>query len=75
MQNPTLTWRLQPSDRLIDLYRAAYPRGGADTMEFEELSLELTRSFGVSEAELERLDIATVSDIIRLCISHAPNVA
>ena len=67
-------FRLLPNDPLNDLYRAAYPHGGADTMEFEHLSLALSRNFGIPETELERLDNPTVSDIIHVCISHTTNV-
>ena len=68
-------FRLQPEDRLDVFYRAAYPQGGADTMEFEHLSLALSRTFNVPTCELERLNTRTVSDILILCISHARNVA
>lgn len=64
-------YRLQPADRLIDLYRAIYPHGGADSMEFEELSLLLARGHGVLESEMTHLDKLTVSDVIGLCLSHA----
>jgi hypothetical protein len=61
-------FRLQPDDRLLAIYQAAYPKGGADTMEFEHLCLSLTESFHVPETALERLRDPTVKDIINLCV-------
>lgn len=66
-------YRLLPHDRLLDLYCAAYPHGGADAMEFEELFLMLSRRHHVPDDELDRLQSLTVDDIIRLCLSHANN--
>lgn len=64
-------YRLLPTDRLFYLYRATYPHGGADAMEFEELFLMLSHRHHVPEVEMERLERPTVADILRLCLSHA----
>ena len=57
--------RLEPTDRLIDIYGAAYPlRGGPDALEFEILSWELHRRFSVSEEALTNLTDMTVKDVI-----------
>jgi len=63
-------FRLLPNDRLQDLYGATYPQGGADTMEFENLLIALSRGFGVPKTELEGLDDPTVSEIIHVCVFH-----
>ena len=34
-------YRLRPDDRLMAIYRAAYPRGGADAMEFRNVSTRM----------------------------------
>jgi hypothetical protein len=64
-------FRLQPSDRLRDLYAAAYPNGGADTLEFEHLRLALTEEFRVPEQRMELLLDATVSDVLSWCLSQS----
>ena len=64
--------RLHPDDRLIDIYRAAYPIASMpDTLEFESLHLDLTRSHGVPEGALARLGEMTIRDVVELCVVHA----
>ena len=64
-------FRLQPNDHLRDIYSAAYPKGGADTMEFEHLQIALTEEFHVPEQRMELLVDATVADVISWCLSES----
>lgn len=62
-------YRLRPNDRLHDIYKSAYPHGGADSLEFENLASSLMEK-GVSEQILEELTNPTVGDIINLCLTN-----
>ena len=63
-------YRLEPSDRLMAIYRASYPVLWADSLEFESLMLELSENFAVPESELATLSEATVADVIALCLAE-----
>src|SRR5512135_570150 len=53
-------FRLRPNDLLLDIYKSAYPhKGGADTLEFENLALFLQNK-GASEKALAELTNPTV---------------
>ena len=65
-------YRLRPDDRLMAIYRAAYPRGGADAMEFEGLTWTLHDKFCIPQDELVLPD-PTVADIVRLCLRNDPS--
>lgn len=59
--------RLDPRDRLIDIYRAAYPvEGWADALEFETLWKEMHEHLGVPEAELRDLTSMTVGEVVEV---------
>ena len=62
-------YRLRPTDRLQEIYRAAYPRpGGADALEFECLAEELEDSYGLTKDLTSTLWEATVSDVVDWCL-------
>ena len=53
--NPDDRYRFSPTDRLVDVYRACYPRwkfwSVGDNMEIESLMLELSRKLAVDEED------------------------
>ncbi len=56
---------LRPKDKLIDIYRAAYPvKGMPDALEFEGLSRRMRERPGVDEEVLAGLTSMTVEDVI-----------
>jgi len=62
------TFRLRPTDQLIDIYRAAYPRRDIpDALEFENLWKTLKKHHGLSEVELDGLTEMNVGDVVSLC--------
>jgi hypothetical protein len=65
---PDDPFRLLPSDRLLDIYKAAYPKGGADSLEFEWLAEDLQEVYGVPERECSKLVHATVEQVIEMCL-------
>lgn len=65
-------FRLRPDDLLLDIYRSAYPRGGADTLEFNNLDNFLQKK-GIPEDFRSELTNPTVLDIINLCLTHSVN--
>ena len=59
--------RLRPDDRLMDIYRAAYPvRDTPDALEFETLWKRMKAELAVSEAELSNLTALTVHEVVRM---------
>jgi hypothetical protein len=59
--------RLRPEDRLMDIYRAAYPvRNTPDALEFETLWKQMKAELSVTEAEFGTLTDLTVQDVIRM---------
>ncbi len=65
-------FRLKPTDRLSEIYHAAYPNNWADALEYETLVSLLNDEFQISINEFEKLDDPTVEDIISLCLSKQP---
>jgi hypothetical protein len=65
-------YRLKPSDRLRDIYHAAYPHAFADALEFEVLALFLEDSFQVPRDRCDQLYQATVGEVIAWTIEHKP---
>ena len=62
--------RLKPEDRLLDIYRAAYPsQDTPDTLEFETLYRDLNHLFAVPEAELRTLTDMTIHEVIVKCLA------
>jgi len=57
--NRTRLGRFSPDDRVMDVYRALYPRedGRTDSMEFETLVMELQRQYQIDFFALWREDI------------------
>lgn len=64
-----------PGTRLSAIYRASYPSGGADALEFENLQLTLRQVFHVPEEGLNALWDATVEDVIQLCLACSKHSA
>lgn len=63
-------WRLLPSDHLLAIHGAAYPRGGAEALELESLARHLRKRFGIAEDAVLALKDPTVEDILRLCLAR-----
>ena len=61
---PDDIYRLEPDDRLYDIYSAAYRLQGVDALEFESLAQTLVDRFGISEDRIAQLGSATVSDVL-----------
>lgn len=64
-------YRMQPADRLYDIYSGAYRLQGIDALEFESLAQKLIDEFGVSEQQTERLGSATIADVLDWTRGHA----
>jgi hypothetical protein len=64
--NPDHRYRFAPSDRLMDVYRACYPRWKfwniGDNMEIESLIMELQRRFQLSDADVLEMTLAEVME-------------
>ncbi len=56
--------RLRPTDKLIDIYRAAYSDGDADTLELETLAQVLVDEFSLSSDRVASIAQATVADVL-----------
>jgi hypothetical protein len=73
--NPDDRYRFAPTDRLVDVYRACYPRwkfwNVGDNMEIESLMLELSRKFSVDDEDWST-DI-TLGEIIGMMQSALEN--
>jgi hypothetical protein len=64
--------RLRAEDRLIDVYRAAYPfRDTPDSLEFETLWTDIRDSLGASESELRGLTDMTVQDVVAMWLAKS----
>jgi hypothetical protein len=59
-------FRLRPDDRLLAIYKAAYPYGGADALELESLARELRESYGVDL--LAGQDPGSIREMINECL-------
>jgi hypothetical protein len=60
-----------PDDRVMEVYRAAYPRGNlADDMELERLGLELEERYGIDFTAVWREDI-TLGELYEHTKKHA----
>jgi hypothetical protein len=58
-------YRLEPGDRLYDIYSAAYRLHGIDALEFESLAQKLVDDLGVSEERAsQQLGSATVEQVL-----------
>lgn len=63
--------RFDPSDRLIDVYRALHPPGGiVDEMEFERLAIKLEDQYGTDAAVLTSPEL-TLGELFEE-IRHSP---
>jgi hypothetical protein len=73
--NPDDRYRLAPTDRLVDVYRACYPRwtfwNVGDNMEIESLMLDLGRWFSVDDKDWST-DI-TLGEIVGMMQSALEN--
>ncbi len=45
-------YRLRPNDRVLAIYKAAYPHGGPDSLELESLATEVRRRYHVDVTAL-----------------------
>jgi hypothetical protein len=64
-------YRLRPEDKLLAIYRAAYPSEHTpDSLEFEVLSDKLMRQFHVPESVLAQYNDPSVQDIVQLCLKN-----
>jgi len=62
-------YRLRPEDKLLAIYRAAYPnKQTPDSLEFEMLSKNLMGQFHVPEQVLAQYNDPSVQDIVQLCL-------
>lgn len=65
-------YRLRPSDRLLAIYRAAYPdKQAPDGLEFETLSKQLVSKFHVPEAIIAEERDPCVEDVVRWCLRYS----
>ena len=68
---PKDTFRLRPDDKLLDIYRAAYPsKQTPDALEFHVLSQALRTTFHVPESSLADQADPTVRDVINMCLRY-----
>ena len=68
---PEDIFRLRPDDKLLDIYRAAYPsKQTPDALEFHVLSQALMTIFQVPESILSDHTDPTVRDVINLCLRY-----
>ena len=64
--------RLLPDDKLMDIYRAAYPNPDApDTLEFETLSRTMQVKMQLSEREGAVVTSMTVNDVVETWLRDA----
>jgi hypothetical protein len=68
---PDDVYRLEPTDRLYDIYAAAYRLQGVDALEFESLAQKLIDDFGIPEERAQQLGSATVEQVLSWTSSHA----
>jgi hypothetical protein len=64
-------YRLRPGDRLLAIYKAAYPKRGPDALEIELLSKTLMKQFMVPEAVLRQHTDPSVQDVLQLCLQYS----
>ena len=62
-------YQFAPSDRIMDVYRACYPRWMfwriADAMEIESLTMDIQRRFQFDDAELSEMTLAEVVGLMK----------
>jgi hypothetical protein len=65
--NPDDRFQFAPTDRIMDVYRACYPRWMfwriADAMEIESLTMDIQRRFQLNDAEVSEM---TLADVVKL---------
>ena len=61
-------YQFAPSDRIMDVYRARYPRWMfwriADAMEIESLTMDIQRRFQLNDAEVSQVTLAEVVELM-----------
>lgn len=66
--NPDDRYQFAPSDRIMDVYRACYPRWKfwriADAMEIESMTMDIQRRFQLNDAEVSEMTLAEVVEMI-----------
>ena len=66
--NPDDRYQFAPDDRIIDVYRACYPRWMfwriADSMEIESLMMDLSRRFHFDDEELSELTLGEIVELM-----------
>jgi hypothetical protein len=60
-------FQLRPDDRLLEIYKAKYPYGGADELELEGLVAAVRQRYGVGLAT--RSDPGSVRELVEACIA------
>ena len=67
--NPDDRYRFAPTDRILDVYQACYPRWRfwnlADSMEMETLLMELQRRFQLDDTEALEITLAEVVELMK----------
>ncbi|WP_146528301.1 hypothetical protein [Novipirellula artificiosorum] len=66
--NPDDRYRFSPNDRIMDVYRACYPRWRfwkiSDCMEIESLMMDIQRRFQLSDTEVLEMTLAEVAELM-----------
>jgi hypothetical protein len=64
-------YRLRPNDKLLAIYRAAYPSNKTpDALEFESLSKTLTKQFRVPESVMAQYNDPTIRNVVQWCLQY-----
>lgn len=63
-------YQFAPTDRIMDIYQACYPRWRfwkiSDCMEIESLTMDIQRRFQLNDAEVSELQLAEWVKLIKL---------
>jgi hypothetical protein len=66
--NPDDRYCFAPTDRIMNVYRACYPRWKfwriADAMEIESLTMDIQRRFQLNDAEVSEMTLAEVVELM-----------
>ena len=66
--NPDDRYQFAPIDRIMDVYRACYPRWRfwklGDSMEVETLMMDFQRRFQLDDAELYEMTLGEIAELM-----------
>ncbi len=66
--NPDDRFQFAPTDRIMDIYQACYPRWRfwkiSDAMEIESMTMDIQRRFQLNDAEVSEMTLAEVVKLI-----------